>query len=95
MIVNVTTIAQGVNFTQVDIRVINGSNHASPSVVDIADHCCAGAVYDGDYITLQVGDVVVGYLIVPERQRPSIRAVAEAHHHIVPGHLRQLGTVAG
>ena len=93
LIVNVTTVAQGVNFTQVDIRVIIGGNQPSPNVVDIADHRSAGTVYDGDYIALQVGNVVVRGIIVADHQGPSIRAVAETHHYTAPGHLGQLGTV--
>ena len=92
-VVNISTVAQGVNFTQVDIRVIIGRNQPSPSVVDILDHGRARAVYDGDYIALQVRDVIVRGIIVANHQGSAIRTVAKAHHHTATGHLRQLGTV--
>ena len=93
MIINITTIPQGVILSQGRGHAAGSRNQPSPCIILVLHHCCARTVDDGHHIALQIGDVVVRHIIVANHQGSAIRAVAETHHYTAPGHLGQLGTV--
>ena len=93
MVIHIATVAQGVVLAEGRGHAAGGGQQPSPCIILVLHHCCAGTVYDGDYIALQIGNVVVRHIIVANHQGPTVRTVAEAQHHTAPSHLSQLGAV--
>ena len=59
------------------------------------DELFSVAVYDGDHVTLEVGDVVEFVTVIDKVQRRTGGIVGEIHGMPVHGHVGQLVTVVG
>ena len=60
-VVDIPTVPQRVIIAQCICHVAGGRDQVAPGIVDVMDDCGAVAVQDGDDISLEVGDVVVGF----------------------------------
>ena len=60
MVVNVASVAEGVDFPKGIRHGTGGEKDIAPGVVGVGDDCCAAGVQNCAYIALQVRGVVVG-----------------------------------
>ena len=58
-VVDISTVSQGVVVAYCVCLGAGGGDGVAPGVVAVANHFLAGAVEDGDHISLEVGDVIV------------------------------------
>ena len=92
-VVDVATVAQGVIPAHGGSLAAGGGQYVAPSIVGVGNDLVAVLVHDGDYVALQIGDVVVedGPIIV-DGDRLAFSIVSEAHFDAVHSQLHQLTT---
>jgi len=66
VVVDVAAVAEGVVVAYIIRSFVVGGNIA-PGVVDIAANQSANIVQNGDHITLDIGDIVIGAIVVSHR----------------------------
>ena len=66
MVVDVATVAEGVGFAESGCHGAGGGLERAPCVVDVIDDGSAGGVDDFDYITLYIGNVVIGSTVIAD-----------------------------
>ena len=93
LVVNISAVTQRFIAAQCRGHAASSGQQASPCVVGVAYHLLAAGVDNGNHIALQIGGVVIGGVIVNDRQRISVGIIVEVQDFIANGHMGQLGTV--
>ena len=66
MVVYVATVAQGVDHAEGISKRSGGAQNVAVGVIFILCNDCTSSVHDGHYVTLHVGDVIVGRAVVAQ-----------------------------
>ena len=88
-IVDVTTVAEGVEGAEGGGEVTGGGEGVAPGVIGVGDDGCAGGAQDGSYITLQVRHIVVGCAVQGNGERPPGSVVGKGQGVAAYGHLAE------
>ena len=88
-IVDVATVAQGVQDAEGGSEVAGGGEGVTPGVVGVGDDGCAAGAQDGSYITLQVRHIVVGCAVQGNGERPPGSVVGKGQGVAAYGHLAE------
>ena len=92
-IVVVTTISEGVNCCDLTAgRILRNSTY-TPSIVGVSCNCISIFVNNGDYITLQILDEVVGNRVVNNTANAVLVIVKRNESIAVPSLAENLGSV--
>ena len=88
-VVDVTTVAEGVEGAEGGGEVTGGGEGVAPGVVGVGDDGRAGGAQDGSYITLQVRHIVVGGAVQGNGERPPGSVVGKGQGVAAYVHLAQ------
>ena len=77
LVVYVATVAQGVDHAEGISKHSGGAQNVAIRVIFVAHNNCARSVHDGHYVTLEIGDVIVGSTVVLQRIGLSAGGVEE------------------
>ena len=75
-VVDVTTICQGVGCAEGRSHATSSGQELAPSVVRVFADCRALIIQKGNYVTLQVGNVVVNYVVIRYRAVAAVSRTA-------------------
>ena len=90
LVVDVATVAQGVVGTEGGCHASGGGNGVTPGIVGVLDNRRAGAVQNGDHVTLQVRHVVICSAVVYDLQRCAGGVITEVQFVAAQRHVGQL-----
>ena len=88
-VVDIATIAEGVEGAEGGGEVTCYGEGVAPGVVGVGDDGCAGCAQDGGHITLEVRHIVVGGAVIVQRQRSAGSVVGKGQGVASYGHLAQ------
>ena len=92
MVVDVASIAEGIQGAKGVCHGAVGGENVAPGIVGIGHDGRSGGIQDRRYIALEVGNVVVGGAVVRYRHG-SAGIVGKVQHIASNGHLAQAGTI--
>ena len=64
IVVDIATIAQRIVYTEGGCHCAGGAQKVAPGIVNIAYHLFTRAIQNADYITLNVGNIIVDSIII-------------------------------
>ena len=95
MVVDIATVAEGIEGAEGGSHGMGNVNAVAPGVVGVGYNLCTGAVQNRNNITLQVGGVVIGSAAVGDRLGIAAGIVGKGHILAANRHLAQLSAVVG
>ena len=94
MVVYVATVAERVDLAEGISKRSGGAQNVAIGVIFILCNDCTSSVHDGHYVTLQVGDVIVGHAVVAQCVRLSTCGIEEVQRGIAVGFSQEFSTGA-
>ena len=93
LIVDIATVAQGVQCAKGRCEGAGDRKELAPGVVNIIHNCRAGSVADTDNVALQIGDIVVGCAVVCHHGGSTAGIVEETEGAAAFGHLAEAAAI--
>ena len=89
MVVDIGTVAEGIEGAKGACHAARGADDIAPGVVSVLYHRCTGAVHDSNDITLDVADIVVVGIVPAGGNRYAFGIVDEINPVIAHRHIAQ------
>ena len=93
VVIDISTVAQGVGFAEGGCHGTGGCQDVAPRVVGVLDDRCAAGIQDGGNVTLDVGDIVVVRTIVGNRHGCAGCVISKVQRVTAHGHSAQAAAV--
>jgi len=93
LVVDIAAVAEGVEGAEGGCHGAGGGNGVAPGVIAVVNDRRSAAVQNGNHITLQVGDIVVGSAVIGNGHRHTYGIIGKVQRVITHGHLTQATAV--
>ena len=93
MVIDISTVTQGVGFTEGGCHGTGGCQDIAPGIVGVLDDRCAAGIQDGGNVTLDVRHIVVVRTIVGNRHGCAGCVISKVQRVTAHGHSAQAAAV--